>query len=119
MIYHILDHRLGTLNQMLYDSTVQYPRCVVTGFDIGIIKGIVMDRVWDDGEYCVDDVMLLWGPCNYAKAKVPFFTTKANFLEYKALLGLNDMSHRKAAVLIVREPLERLREFQRAKRHTD
>ena len=93
-------------------------RCVVTGFGIDIIKGIVMDRVWDDGEYCVDEVMLLWGPCNYAKAKVPFFNTKAAFLEYKALLGLNDLSHRKAAVLIVREPLERLRTFQREKRNT-
>lgn len=91
-------------------------RCVVTGFGIDTIKGIVMDRVWDDGEYCVDDVMLLWGPCNYAKAKVPFFKTKADFLAHKTLLGLNDLSHRKAAVLIVREPLERLRTFQQAKR---
>jgi hypothetical protein len=93
-------------------------RCVVTGFGINIIKGIVMDRVWDDGEYCVDDVMLLWGPCNYAKAKVPFFNTKAAFLSYKSLKELDDLSHRKAAVLIVREPLERLRTFQREKRNT-
>ena len=82
-------------------------RCVVTGFGIDTIKGIVMDRVWDDGE---------WVPCNYAKAKVPFFNTKAAFLKYKTLLGLNDLAHRKAAVLIVREPLERMRIFQKAKR---
>jgi hypothetical protein len=94
-------------------------RCLVTGFSINDVKqSISMDRIWDDGHYTEPDVMLLWRPCNRSKAKVPFFKTKADFLKHKTLLGLNDMSHRKAAVSIVQEPLERLREFQRARRQT-
>lgn len=94
-------------------------RCLVTGFSVDAVKeSISMDRIWDDGRYTEQDIMLLWWPCNRSKAKVPFFNTKAAFLKHKALLGLNDMSHRKAAVLIVREPLERLRTFQRTKRQT-
>jgi hypothetical protein len=60
--------------------------------------------------------MLLWWPCNRSKAKVPFFKTKAAFLNYKTLMGLDELSHRKAAVVIIREALERLRTFQREKR---
>ena len=59
--------------------------------------------------------MLLWWPLNRSKAKVPFFKTKAAFLYYKADLGL-EMSDRKGAVSVIREALEKLREFQRAKR---
>jgi hypothetical protein len=61
--------------------------------------------------------MLLWWPLNRAKGKVPFFKTKAAFLDYKTLMGLDRLSHRKAAVLIVREALERLIIFQREKRN--
>jgi hypothetical protein len=95
-------------------------RCLVTGFSIDdVSESISIDRIWDDGHYTEQDCMLLWWPCNRSKGKVPFFKTKAAFLSYKTLMGLDSMSHRKAAVLIVREALERLREFQRAKRHTN
>lgn len=93
-------------------------RCLVTGFQItDVNESISIDRIWDDGHYTEQDCMLLWWPLNRSKAKVPFFKTKAAFLYYKADLGL-EMSDRKGAVSVIREALEKLREFQRAKRHS-
>lgn len=95
-------------------------RCLVTGFSIDDVKeSISMDRIWDNGRYREQDCMLLWWPLNRSKAKVPFFKTKTAFLAYKSLMGLDGLSHRKAAVVIIREALERLRAHQRAKRNTD
>lgn len=92
-------------------------RCSVTGFSVDDVKeSISMDRIWDDGRYTEQDIMLLWWPYNNSKGKVPFFKTKAAFLNHKSQKGLDD---HKAAVLIIREALERLRTFQRAKRNTD
>ena len=92
-------------------------RCLVTGFGIQVVQeSISIDRIWDDGRYRGEDCMPLWWPLNRAKAKEPFFKTKAAFLEYKTLMGLAGLSHRKADVSIIREALERLRQFQRAKR---
>lgn len=93
-------------------------RCIVTGFTISDgVGSISMDRIWDiDGVYTPNDVMLLWAPLNYAKAKVPFFKTKADLLAYKIKLGLGTISDRKASVIVIREALERLISFQRSRR---
>ena len=84
-------------------------RCLVTGFRINdVSKSISIDRIWDDGRYREEDCMPLWWPCNRSKGKVPFFKTKAAFLAYKTLIGLDGLSNRKAAVFIVRKALENL-----------
>ena len=94
-------------------------RCVVTGFSPDDVQeSISIDRIWDDGRYTEQDCMPLWWPLNRAKGKVHFFKTKDAFLAYKTLRGLDGLSHRKAAVIILREALERLRAFQREKRLT-
>lgn len=78
----------------------------MTGFEVDIIKGTVLDRIWDDVFYCID-VMLLWGPCNYSTATIPYFKIKAVFPNYKTLCGLDHLSHQVTA-FIIREALERL-----------
>jgi hypothetical protein len=111
------DIRDWTENQCCEFGRLLDNRCLVTGFQIkDANESISIDRIWDDGHYTQQDCMLLWWPCNRSKAKVPFFKTKAAFLAYKTLLGLGGLSHRKAAVYIVREALERLRVYQRSKR---
>ena len=92
-------------------------RCLVTGFQIDDVQeSISIDRIWDDGRYTEEDCMPLWWPCNRSKGKAPFFKTKAAFLAYKTLIGLDGLSNRKAAVFIVRKALENLRVYQRSKR---
>jgi hypothetical protein len=92
-------------------------RCVVTGFQPEVVQqSISVDRIWDDGRYTEQDCMPLWWPLNRTKGKVPFFKTKEAFLAYKTKRGLDGLSHRKAAVIISREALERLRAFQSEKR---
>jgi hypothetical protein len=91
---------------------------LVTSFRIDEVENsISVDRIWDDGHYTEQDCMLLWWPCNRSKAKVPFFKTKAAFLAHKTLMGLDGLSHCKAAVVIIREALERLRAYQRENRN--
>ena len=114
------DIRDWTLGECCEFGRVFDNRCLVTGFRIDDVKeSITVDRMWDDGRYTEQDCMLLWWPCNRSKGKVSFFKTKTAFLSCKSLLGLDGLSHRKAAVLLVREALERLRAFQRAKRDTN